>query len=74
VKNSKPDGYTILIHPTGMATTPTLYRDLRFRPLESIEPIGLINDVPITIIGKPQLPAKDFKEFLASLGAILFSE
>src|SRR5688572_7456805 len=33
VKNSKPDGYTILIHHIGMATTPTLYRQaLRFNP------------------------------------------
>jgi tripartite-type tricarboxylate transporter receptor subunit TctC len=64
VKNSKPDGYTILIHHIGMATTPTLYRNLRFNPLTDFEPIGLINDVPMTIIGKPQLPAKNFKEFL----------
>jgi tripartite-type tricarboxylate transporter receptor subunit TctC len=64
VKNSKPDGYTILIHHIGMATTPTLYRNLRFNPLTDFEPIGLINDVPMTIISKPQLPAKDFKEFL----------
>src|SRR3954471_22753743 len=30
VKNAKPDGYTILIHHIGMATTPALYRNLRF--------------------------------------------
>ncbi len=33
VKNAKPDGYTILIHHIGMATTPALYRSLRFDPL-----------------------------------------
>ena len=65
VKNAKPDGYTILIHHIGMATTPALYRNLRFKPLEDFEPVGLINDVPMTLIGKPQLPANDFKEFLA---------
>jgi tripartite-type tricarboxylate transporter receptor subunit TctC len=64
VKNAKPDGYTILIHHIGMATTPTLYRKLRFDPLTDFEYIGLINEVPMTIIGKPTLPAKDFKEFL----------
>src|SRR5438067_13730326 len=32
VKNSKPDGYTILIHHVGMATTPALYRQLRYNP------------------------------------------
>src|SRR6266540_6832234 len=69
VKNAKPDGYTILIHHIGMATTPALYRSLRFNPLTDFDYIGLINDVPMTIIAKPGLPAKDFKEFLAYVKA-----
>src|SRR5688572_12354791 len=69
VKNAKPDGYSILIHHIGMATTPTLYRKLRFDPLNDFEYIGLINDVPMTIIAKPQMPAKDLKEFLAYVKA-----
>src|SRR5688572_7363470 len=64
VKNAKPDGYTILIHHIGMATTPTLYRNLRYNPLTDFEYIGLVNEVPMTIIAKPTMPAKDFKEFL----------
>jgi tripartite-type tricarboxylate transporter receptor subunit TctC len=69
VKNAKPDGYTILIHHIGMATVPALYRQLRFNPLTDFEYIGLINDVPMTLIAKPNFPAKDFKEFLAYLKA-----
>ena len=68
-KNAKPDGYTILIHHVGMATTPALYRQLRFNPLTDFDYIGLINDVPMTIIAKPGFPAKDFKEFLAYIKA-----
>jgi tripartite-type tricarboxylate transporter receptor subunit TctC len=64
VKNAKPDGYTILIHHIGMATTPALYRKLRFNPLTDFEYIGLINDVPMTLIARGNFPAKDFKEFL----------
>src|SRR5881275_121443 len=64
VKNSKPDGYTILIHHVGMATTPALYRQLRFNPLADFDYIGLINDVPMTLIARGNFPAKDFKEFL----------
>jgi tripartite-type tricarboxylate transporter receptor subunit TctC len=64
VKNSKPDGYTILIHHIGMATTPALYRQLRFNPLNDFDYIGLINDVPMTLIARGNFPAKDFKEFL----------
>ncbi|HTM58900.1 MAG TPA: tripartite tricarboxylate transporter substrate-binding protein [Burkholderiales bacterium] len=69
VKNAKPDGYTILIHHIGMATTPFLYRQLRFDPLKDYEYIGLINDVPMTLLGKQQLPAKDFKELLTYIKA-----
>jgi tripartite-type tricarboxylate transporter receptor subunit TctC len=64
VKNAKPDGYTILIHHVGMATTPALYRQLRFNPLADFDYIGLINDVPMTLIARGNFPAKDFKEFL----------
>jgi tripartite-type tricarboxylate transporter receptor subunit TctC len=69
VKNAKPDGYTILIHHIGMATTPTLYRQLRFNPLTDFEYIGLINEVPMTIIANQKVPAKDLKEFLTYLKA-----
>ena len=69
VKNAKPDGYTILIHHIGMATTPALYRQLRFNPLTDFEYVGLINDVPMTLIARANFPAKDFKEFLAYVKA-----
>ena len=69
VKNAKPDGYTILIHHIGMATTPALYRQLRFNPLTDFDYIGLINDVPMTIIARQNFPAKDFKEFIAYVKA-----
>src|SRR4029079_13575269 len=69
VKNARPDGYTILIHHIGMATIPTLYRHLRFNPLTDFEYIGLINEVPMTLIAKPTMPAKDFKEFLSYIKA-----
>jgi tripartite-type tricarboxylate transporter receptor subunit TctC len=69
VKKASPDGYTILIHHIGMATTPALYRQLRYKPLEDFEYIGLINDVPMTLIARQDFPAKDFKEFLAYVKA-----
>jgi tripartite-type tricarboxylate transporter receptor subunit TctC len=69
VKNAKPDGHTILIHHIGMATVPALYRQLRFNPLTDFDYIGLVNDVPMTLIAKPNFPAKDFKEFLTYIKA-----
>ena len=52
-----------------MATTPALYRQLRFNPLTDFDYIGLINDVPMTLIARQNFPAKDFKEFLAYIKA-----
>jgi tripartite-type tricarboxylate transporter receptor subunit TctC len=69
VAKANPDGYTILIHHIGMATAPTLYRNLRYKPLEDFEYIGLINEVPMTLIARQNFPAKDFKEFLAYIKA-----
>src|SRR6185436_20104246 len=69
VKNAKPDGYTILIHHIGMATTPALYRQLRFNPLTDFEYIGLINDVPMTILGRHNLPPNNFKDLLQYIKA-----
>ena len=43
---------------------PALYRQLRFNPLNDFDYIGLINDVPMTLIARGNFPAKDFKEFL----------
>jgi putative tricarboxylic transport membrane protein len=69
VKNAKPDGYSILIHHIGMATIPALYRQPKFDPLADFEYIGLINEVPMTIIARQNFPAKDFKEFLSYIKA-----
>ncbi|MBC7802380.1 MAG: tripartite tricarboxylate transporter substrate binding protein BugD, partial [Candidatus Parcubacteria bacterium] len=66
---ANPDGYTILIHHIGMATTPALYRQLRFKPLEDFEYIGLINEVPMTLIGRANLPPDNLKDLLAYVGA-----
>ena len=64
VAKAAPDGYTILIHHIGMATIPALYRQLRFNPLTDFEYIGLINEVPMTLIGRANLPPNNLKELL----------
>jgi tripartite-type tricarboxylate transporter receptor subunit TctC len=66
---ANPDGYTILIHHIGMATAPSLYRQLRYKPLEDFEYIGLINEVPMTLIGRLNLPPSNLKELLAYIKA-----
>jgi tripartite-type tricarboxylate transporter receptor subunit TctC len=65
VARAAPDGYTILLHHIGMSTAPTLYRKLPYNAVDDFETIGLVNDVPMTIIARKDFPAKDLKELIA---------
>src|SRR6266850_3396743 len=69
VAKAAPDGYSILIHHIGMSTAPALYRKLPFNPITDFEPIGLINEVPMTLVAKRDFPAKDLKELIAYVKA-----
>ena len=62
VAKASPDGYTLLVYHIGMATSPALYRNLQYKPLEDFEFVGLVNEVPMTLIGRPSLPAKNYAE------------
>jgi len=62
VAKAAPDGYTLLLHHIGMATAPALYRNMQYKTLEDFEYLGLVVDVPMTLIGKPSLPANNYAE------------
>ncbi len=63
VAKAAPDGHTLLLFLIGMAATPALYRKISYKPLEDFEFLGMVNDVPMTLIGKPQLPANTYRDF-----------
>jgi tripartite-type tricarboxylate transporter receptor subunit TctC len=63
VARATPDGHTLLVWHIGMAATAGLYRKLPFKALEDFEYLGMINDVPMTLLGKPQLPANTYRDF-----------
>ena len=69
VAKAAPDGYTLLLYHIGMATSPALYRKMPYDTLNDFEYLGLINEVPMTLIGKPTLPANNYAELLKWLGA-----
>jgi tripartite-type tricarboxylate transporter receptor subunit TctC len=56
------DGYTLLLHHVSMATSPALYRKLPYKTLDDFEYLGLINEVPMTVISTKRLPAGNFAE------------
>ncbi|RZJ10378.1 MAG: tripartite tricarboxylate transporter substrate binding protein BugD [Rubrivivax sp.] len=69
VAKAAPDGYTLLLHHIGMASAPALYRSLPYKSLEDFEYLGLINEVPMTLISRPDLPANNYAELAKWLAA-----
>jgi tripartite-type tricarboxylate transporter receptor subunit TctC len=69
VARATPDGHTLLVHHIGMATAPALYRKLGFKIPDDFEPLGLINEAPSVLIGKPTLAASNFAELRQYIAA-----
>jgi tripartite-type tricarboxylate transporter receptor subunit TctC len=65
VAKANPDGHTLLLHHIGMSTMPTLVRNIPFKVDSDFEYLGLVNDVPMTLIAKPTMPANNYKELTA---------
>jgi tripartite-type tricarboxylate transporter receptor subunit TctC len=64
VANAEPDGYTVLMHHIGMSTAPTLYTDLGYDPLEDFKTIGLVTEVPMTIIARKDFEPNTLQELV----------
>jgi tripartite-type tricarboxylate transporter receptor subunit TctC len=64
VAKASNDGYTLLLHHIGMATSPALYRKMAYDTLGDFEYLGMVNEVPMTLIGKPTLPATTYPELI----------
>ncbi len=62
VAQARPDGYTLLLHHIGMATTPTLYRRLPYDPVNGFSPIGLVTEVPMTLVASRNFPADNLQD------------
>jgi tripartite-type tricarboxylate transporter receptor subunit TctC len=64
VAKAEPDGYTLLVHHIGMATSATLYRKLPYRTLESFDYVGLITDVPMVLVARKDFEPADLKSLI----------
>ena len=65
VAKAAPDGYTLLVNHIAMGTMPSLLRNMPFKVESDFEYVGMINDVPMTLIGRPTLPAQNYKDLSA---------
>ncbi len=64
VAAATPDGYTVLMHHIGMSTAPSLYSDLPYDPLEDFKTIGLVTEVPMTIVARKDLEPNTLEELV----------
>ncbi len=69
VAKAAPDGYTLAVWHIAQSTAPALYDNLKYNVINDFDSIGRITDVPMTIVGKSTLEAKNIGELLAWLKA-----
>lgn len=64
VAAARADGHVLLFGSLAQATIPTLFRRLPF-DATALQAIGLVNEVPMSIIGRRDLPAGTLAEVVA---------
>jgi tripartite-type tricarboxylate transporter receptor subunit TctC len=69
VASADADGYTLLLHHIGMATSATLYRKLAYDTLNAFEYVGLVTDVPMAIVARKDLEPTDLKGLIEYMKA-----
>lgn len=66
VAAAAPDGYTFGIATVGThAQGQTLYKRPLYNSVTDFTPVALLAEVPIVLVARKDLPANDFKEFVA---------
>ncbi len=65
VAKADADGYTLLLHHIGQATSVALYRKLSYDPVKDFAAVGLITDVPMTVVARHNLEPANFSELMA---------
>jgi tripartite-type tricarboxylate transporter receptor subunit TctC len=64
VKDSTPDGYTLVLHTIAFVTSPILYGNAGYDPVKDFMPITMISQVPTTVSVHPSVPVHSVKELL----------
>ncbi len=62
---SAPDGYTIVLIPSGHAVNASLYKKLPYDSIKDFTPITLVGTSPLILVMHPAVPVKNVKELIA---------
>lgn len=70
IKQAKPDGYTMYVSsPPDLAMGPAFYSNLAFDPLKDFTLVTYYAEAPYMLLVNPNLPVKNYKEFVDYLSA-----
>jgi tripartite-type tricarboxylate transporter receptor subunit TctC len=64
VAKANPDGYTLMVAYVGTHGTNPAVRKLPYDAIKDFTPIGMIGATPNALVINPDLPIKNFKEFI----------
>jgi tripartite-type tricarboxylate transporter receptor subunit TctC len=66
VARAEPDGYTLLMSSAGILTiNQFLYTAMPFDPAAALIPVSVVADMPMLLVVRRELAARDVREFLA---------
>jgi len=65
VKDSAPDGYTILLHTTAFLTSPLIYKNPGYDPFKDFKMVAMVSKIPTAISVHPSMPVKSVKQLRA---------
>src|SRR3954463_11385990 len=65
VARSAPDGTTILINHVALLAAPSLFNNLRYDTQTAFEPVGLVNNAPMLLVGRKSIPGAGPKDYVA---------
>ena len=65
VARAAPDGYTLLLASTSLATTVPLYPNLPYDPVKDLSPIGPVGQSFYVLAVHPSVPVKSVQELVA---------
>ena len=65
VAKAQPDGYTLLVTASNLASNPILFRKLPYDAEKDFTPVSLIAIVPAVLVVHPSLPVNSAKDLIA---------
>lgn len=67
VARAAPDGHTLLVSYNELATLAALNKNARLDPVKDFTRVAKVGSLPVVILGRADLPAKDMAELLDTL-------